>query len=146
MHHAGRRELVIYGPNGDYIWDTETNGHPNSSLVIQDNGNLVIYAPGDRAIWATYTLPPQIHSFEPEYARYSQPVTVRGDYFHITTKVEWYIYQANIWAQQRFEIIDKYRLTTYAPWQCRQGWRAILRVTNWAGEARSDDLLYCLDR
>jgi hypothetical protein len=140
----GDGNLVIYGPNGDYIWDTETNGNPGSSLVIQDDGNLVIYTPGDRAIWATYTLPPQIHSFSPMYATYSQPITVRGDYFHITTKVEWYIYQAEIWAQQPVDIIDKYRLATRAPWQCQDGWRCRLRVTNWAGEATSRDLLACV--
>jgi hypothetical protein len=139
----GDGNLVIYGPNGDYIWDTETNGYPNSSLVIQDDGNLVIYAPGDRAIWATYTLPPEIHSFWPTEAEPGMPISVRGDYFHITTRVEWKIKDTNEYHRARFQILDKRMLTTFAP-SCENGWSSQLYVTNWADRIGSSDELICI--
>lgn len=33
------------------IWDTNTQGHPNARLAVQDDGNVVIYN-GTKAIWA----------------------------------------------------------------------------------------------
>jgi hypothetical protein len=141
----GDGNLVIYGPNGDYIWDTETNGHSDSVLVLQDDGNLVIYDANYRALWATYTLPPEIHDFDPKYATYSQRIRVRGDYLHLTRKVEWGVYDLNgQWLWQEHEVVDKYTLITKAPWQCQDGWRAKLRVTTWVGEATSRDLLACV--
>ncbi|MEC0180683.1 hypothetical protein P4H61_04120 [Paenibacillus peoriae] len=44
--------FVIYGyPNA--IWATDTNGWGNAFLVVQDDGNVVIY--GTKAAWATGT-------------------------------------------------------------------------------------------
>ncbi|HQQ98871.1 MAG TPA: DUF4476 domain-containing protein, partial [Cyclobacteriaceae bacterium] len=37
------------------IWASNTYGNKNASLVLQDDGNLVIYSTDKRAIWATNT-------------------------------------------------------------------------------------------
>jgi hypothetical protein len=37
------------------VWASGTDGHPGSHLVVQDDGNLVIYAPDGRPVWATGT-------------------------------------------------------------------------------------------
>ena len=45
--------LVIYGADGQYVWDSGTNGNPGAYLVLQDDGNVVIYRADGVAIWAT---------------------------------------------------------------------------------------------
>lgn len=46
--------LVIYGTGGEAIWSTDSYGHPGSSLVLQDDGNVVIYDPSyTHTLWAT---------------------------------------------------------------------------------------------
>ncbi len=40
------------------VWASNTSGNYNASLVVQDDGNLVIYAAGNRAVWATNTAQP----------------------------------------------------------------------------------------
>ena len=45
-----------------YIWDSKTPGNPGSRLVIQDDGNLVIYRPNNVPIWNTETGVPQFPS------------------------------------------------------------------------------------
>ena len=47
--------LVLYGPNDEYVWDTETDNNPGSRLVIQDDGNAVIYRPDGNPTWVTGT-------------------------------------------------------------------------------------------
>jgi hypothetical protein len=37
------------------LWASGTHGRPGSSLAVQDDGNVVIYAPGPRAVWSTQT-------------------------------------------------------------------------------------------
>ena len=44
--------FVIYGPNGA-LWATNTSGNPGAYLVVQGDGNLVVYKPVP--IWATNT-------------------------------------------------------------------------------------------
>lgn len=38
------------------VWQSGTYGNPGSALAMQKDGNLVIYAPGNRAIWNTRTV------------------------------------------------------------------------------------------
>jgi hypothetical protein len=37
------------------LWASNTVGRGGNLLVVQDDGNLVMYAPGPRAVWATNT-------------------------------------------------------------------------------------------
>jgi len=48
--------LVIYGPGpgGQSVWVSDT-GVPGSRLVVQDDGNVVIYRPDGMPVWATDT-------------------------------------------------------------------------------------------
>lgn len=34
------------------VWDTNTAGHPNARLVVQNDGNVVIYDSNNRVLWA----------------------------------------------------------------------------------------------
>lgn len=47
--------LVLYGPGGQALWDSETYGNPGADFVLQDDGNAVIYAPDGRALWNSET-------------------------------------------------------------------------------------------
>jgi hypothetical protein len=38
------------------IWSTDTYGHPGSWLVVQGDGNVVIYDPSGAPLWATNTM------------------------------------------------------------------------------------------
>jgi hypothetical protein len=38
------------------LWSSQTSGNPGAHLVMQTDGNLVIYNASNAAIWATYTL------------------------------------------------------------------------------------------
>jgi hypothetical protein len=56
-------DLVIYGtlpqPIGfGQVFSTGTGGHPGSRLVVQNDGNVVIYTPDGTALWATNTVQP----------------------------------------------------------------------------------------
>ena len=49
--------LVVYytttpGLQEIAVWDTNTQGHPNARLVVQDDGNVVIYDSNNRVLWA----------------------------------------------------------------------------------------------
>jgi hypothetical protein len=46
--------LVLTGPGGP-VWDTRTPGHPGARLVLQDDGNAVVYAVDGRPLWSTGT-------------------------------------------------------------------------------------------
>lgn len=47
--------LVLYlEVSGAATWASNTNGNPGSFLVVQDDGNVVIYKP-NHPIWATGT-------------------------------------------------------------------------------------------
>lgn len=58
LNMQGDGNLVLYGPNGKYRWDSATNGQSVTQTVMQSDGNFVIYGPGG-ALWAsgTYGLP-----------------------------------------------------------------------------------------
>ena len=40
------------------MWDTATDGSPGSRLVVQDDGNVVIYRPDNTPAWDTGTWQP----------------------------------------------------------------------------------------
>lgn len=46
---------MLYDSNGGPIWDSKTYNSPGSKLLVQDDGNAVIYSPDMRPIWATNT-------------------------------------------------------------------------------------------
>lgn len=51
--------VVYYAKQNDPIhefpvWDTKTDGHPNARLVVQNDGNLVIYDSNNRVLWAIF--------------------------------------------------------------------------------------------
>ncbi len=50
--------FALYGPSGNPIWATATAAHPGARLVLQDDRNLVLYAPGQPpgALWASNTV------------------------------------------------------------------------------------------
>ncbi|GAA0524202.1 hypothetical protein GCM10010172_00760 [Paractinoplanes ferrugineus] len=46
--------FVLYD-NGVAVWETNTDGNPGSSVVMQADGNLVVYKPDETPIWHTNT-------------------------------------------------------------------------------------------
>jgi len=46
--------LTVRGPQNELIWQSGTGGHPGARLVMQNDGNLVIYD-GWTAVWHTST-------------------------------------------------------------------------------------------
>lgn len=47
--------LVLYGQDEDYGWDSKTDNNPGSRLIVQDDGNAVIYRPEGTPVWVTGT-------------------------------------------------------------------------------------------
>ncbi len=47
--------LVMYGPEGDVIWWSDTYGKTVSSAIMQSDGNFVLYAPGSVPVWSSGT-------------------------------------------------------------------------------------------
>ncbi len=45
--------LIIYDPSGEGHWTNNTAGHPNSQLVVQGDGDTVIYDSVGNTIWRT---------------------------------------------------------------------------------------------
>lgn len=43
--------LVIYDIHGYPLWSSQTEGHPEATLILEDRGSLVIYDKGGRPIW-----------------------------------------------------------------------------------------------
>jgi hypothetical protein len=50
--------FVLYTQGGNPIWATGTDNHPGARLVLQDDRNLVLYAPGQPpgALWVSNTV------------------------------------------------------------------------------------------
>ena len=46
---------LVIYDGGTARWNSHTNGHPGSALALQADGNMVVYAPGARWIWQTNT-------------------------------------------------------------------------------------------
>lgn len=46
---------LVVDQGATQIWDSNTSGNPNDYLVLQNDGNLVIYTSAGSAIWSTYT-------------------------------------------------------------------------------------------
>jgi hypothetical protein len=42
-------------PYGPAVWSSNTSGHPGAYAVMQDDGNLVVQAPGGVVLWSTGT-------------------------------------------------------------------------------------------
>jgi hypothetical protein len=59
-HHA---TALVMQPDGNLViyagamalWDARTFNHPGAFLAIQEDGNVVIYGPDRQPLWATYT-------------------------------------------------------------------------------------------
>ncbi len=47
--------LVLYGSGYHVLWSSRTNGRPGANLVVQGDGNIVIYHNG-KALWNTNTV------------------------------------------------------------------------------------------
>jgi hypothetical protein len=43
--------LVAYAPGGRPVWNSGTGGNAGARLVMQDDGNPVVYT-GGRALWS----------------------------------------------------------------------------------------------
>jgi hypothetical protein len=52
--HQGDGNVVLY-QGGTPLWNTRTNGRSTGNLVMQGDGNLVLYTPGGSPIWASGT-------------------------------------------------------------------------------------------
>jgi WD40 repeat protein len=48
--------LVLYGPDNQALWASNTSGHPNVfDVIMQADGNLVVYDGQNQALWASNT-------------------------------------------------------------------------------------------
>jgi pimeloyl-ACP methyl ester carboxylesterase len=53
----GDGNLVMVNAAGGYVWDVGVSaGHPGAWLIVQDDGNVVIYDASSRPLWATNTV------------------------------------------------------------------------------------------
>jgi hypothetical protein len=52
--HQGDGNVVLYR-EGRALWSSGTHGRATSRLVMQTDGNLVLYAPSGAAVWHTFT-------------------------------------------------------------------------------------------
>ena len=59
LHHAGRRQPGRSTTPAGSRSGRRTPGNPGSRLVVQDDGNVVIYRPDGTPVWATDTWLPQ---------------------------------------------------------------------------------------
>ncbi|GIG29901.1 S8 family serine peptidase [Cellulomonas marina] len=57
MQADGNLVLYVARPGGADVarWHSGTGGHPGASLVVQGDGNAVVYAPGGRPLWQAGT-------------------------------------------------------------------------------------------
>ena len=53
------RNLVLYVPGAERSGGLARGGNANSRLVVQNDGNVMIYRSDVRAIWVTNTVQPQ---------------------------------------------------------------------------------------
>jgi len=53
MKHYGR--LVIHNGNGKDIWASDNERHPGAYLIVQNDGNVVIYDSQNKPLWSTGT-------------------------------------------------------------------------------------------
>jgi hypothetical protein len=53
----GDGNLVMVNASGGFVWDVGvTAGHPGAWLIVQDDGNVVIYDGSSHPLWATNTV------------------------------------------------------------------------------------------
>ena len=45
--------MVVSAAGGAVLWHADTWGNPDASLVLQDDGNLVLYSAAGRPLWYT---------------------------------------------------------------------------------------------
>jgi hypothetical protein len=43
---------LVVKHNGKGVWSTKTHGNPGARLIVQDDGNVVVYSATGRALWA----------------------------------------------------------------------------------------------
>ena len=43
--------LVIYDGQGLAVWATSTAGNSNARLILQDDGNVVLYSAANQPLW-----------------------------------------------------------------------------------------------
>jgi hypothetical protein len=48
--------LAACSPESISYWDTGTSGHPGAKLLLQDDGNLIIYDTAGKLLWASNTV------------------------------------------------------------------------------------------
>jgi hypothetical protein len=80
--------FVMYGPNNpdgtaNRIWATNTAGHRNSRLRVQDDGNMVLYQ-GSTPFWATNTVGRDANL----YLRPGQSISSSDGWLRLTLKPE----------------------------------------------------------
>jgi hypothetical protein len=46
---------VVYGNDGNVVWGAQTQDHPGSYFVVQNDGNAVVYDANGQPLWATKT-------------------------------------------------------------------------------------------
>jgi cell wall-associated NlpC family hydrolase len=51
----GDGNLVFYGSDGHWIWNTNTDGKAANRAAMQGDGNLVLYTKADKVVWHTST-------------------------------------------------------------------------------------------
>jgi hypothetical protein len=44
----------MYNSTGQALWNTQTQGNPGARLVLQTDGNIVLYSATNSPLWATY--------------------------------------------------------------------------------------------
>ena len=50
--------LVMFEANGTVLWSSSTSGNPAAYLVIQNDGDVVIYSASNQSIWETQSIVP----------------------------------------------------------------------------------------
>ena len=54
LHFQHDSNLVLYDKTGP-IWASMTHGTGASKLIVQNDGNVVLYTPSNKPVWATNT-------------------------------------------------------------------------------------------
>ena len=55
---------MLKDKNGRVVWATNTDGYKNAKLVMQDDGNLVLYNERGLAVWAMGRIKDRLSSGE----------------------------------------------------------------------------------
>src|SRR5439155_22355987 len=55
LRFTSHGDLVLFNPNGDRQWESDTRGSGANRLVFQQDGNLVLYTATSKPVWWTAT-------------------------------------------------------------------------------------------